>query len=203
MCIMKIKSTQYNLTAVLEAAPLLKEVIAELDKFPHVCYETHGVFLAELISEELFDAPMMVVRSKRMTDEWRAGLFYNGPKFCIDGLARRGMPRAYWAWEGPGLSLAFKVAEVIDPLCSAYETELPLLVVWIAENIIHVDELTLSQPYLDTMSEVFQVAQFPRFVPDESYVNARLAELPPPLATNEDRFVGEEGQPIYIVRFAR
>jgi len=198
---MNFKSTRHSLQHALDTRPELADVITELKEHTHACRYTAGKLLSGLVEENLLSAPMFVVYSKRMPEDWRPKLTNGRPYPIFDGFVRWDRAYPYWAWESIELTFAFEGIYVMDTLCDAFEEGKPVLVAWIGEQVITVDEVRLDQGYLDLMSEAFRVRSFPRFSPDESYVQAKLAELPPPLSSDEERFIGGDGETIYVIPF--
>jgi hypothetical protein len=198
---MKIKSTEYKLNAALDVAPKLKDIITRLNGYAHACRRTTGKVLGKLIPARLHDAPLMIVHSKRMCDEWRGKIFGGRPYFSVNALEVWNRSRPYWTWEGPELTLGFNAVHITEVLCDAHEEELPLLILWVGENVLTLDKFAVDQDYLDHVTEAWSGSYLPRFVPEKSYVDAKLAALPPALSPDEECFVGHEGLPVYVVTF--
>jgi len=197
---MKFKSDQYSLQTVLSTAPDFGDVLTKLNASPHACYAAKGRTLTKVLPRRLYEAPMLIVRSKRMTESWRPYLYDERPRFSIDQLAPRGHLEVYWTWDGLGLSLSFKTLDYAGLLCDAIEARKPMLVAWVVGDSVTVDQVTINQKYLNVMSAGITTRSVPKFVPSKSCVSEELAGPPPLLFSGEERYFTEEGEPAYIVQ---
>ena len=197
---MKFKSDQYCLSTILSNAPKFADVLAKLDASPHACYVGTGRMLSKVLARKLYSAPMLVVRSKRMTESWRPYLYDERPRFSIDQLAPRGQLDVYWTWDGPGLSLSFKTLDYAGLLCDAIEARKPMLVAWVVGDTVTVDHVTINQKYLNVMSAGITTRTVPEFVPSKSCVSEELAGPPPLSLSGEECYFAEGGEPAYIVQ---
>jgi hypothetical protein len=197
---MKFNSDRYDLQAVLSKAPDFGDVPSKLDAAPHACYAAQGSLLTKVLPRRLYEAPMLVVRSKRMTESWRPYLYNERPRFTLDRLAARNIPEPFWTWDGPGLSLSFNTLDYAGLLCDAIEARKPMLVAWVVGDTVTVDQVPINQKYLNMMSTGITKKMLPQFVPPEFVTGEEVAQIPSELFADEHRYILEGERSAYIVK---
>jgi hypothetical protein len=106
---------------------------------------------------------------------------------------------SYVTWAGDEISVGIKVEE-IDAVFRRYFKALDLLVVWVTETEIAVSSIDIyehCQPMMDVAEKLHLLG---RFIPDDEYIAAKQASLPPPLSNEEKCILDGEGHPVYIAR---
>lgn len=197
---MTLEENQRTLEFALAHSPELAAIIQRMGDTPHAVYVGKRGALPGIFKEERFEDPLLIIRSARLTDDW--GNETDGPNFTLDGCDAGFDSNSYLTWPGSEFTLSIDSYDVRGIFNDSYRSAC-VSVLWVTQNTITHTTFTIHKDFLDFAHVSSQARHLPRFVPDESYVKAKMATFPPLISEEEQRYIGANGEPAYIVERLR
>jgi hypothetical protein len=188
----------YELAVVRSESPELSAVLEELKTVPNGVVLTRGGCLARLTATGKADFPMLVIRSKRMDERWPQSAY--GPYFAIDGCDNKWGGSPYLVWSGPEMSIAVATQTILDAI-NLGESQGEVLVAWVTEQSLSIESFAVDKEFMDYLYSTSRALNAKRFVPSDEYIESVHATFPPLLSDDEQRFIGEQGEPTYVARW--
>lgn len=192
---MTLNKNQFCINATLAIQPQLEALINALDSSVNSYYVTKGIFVPQMIDEEFYDFPLLFIASKRMRDAWAPGP--RGAHLTLDGADSGFHSTSYLTWCGEYLSFAIDTMELADVFRDGARFG-EVLVIWVAETVMTLDSFDVGDCFMDFLSVADQARHIPRFVPDAAYVDFKMAGFPSLIRDDEQRFLGQNGEPVYL-----
>lgn len=193
-----IKSTTtYDLQTTLQLDPKVKPGIEELRRHTSAFAMTRGAFLSAVLPPEFHDMPMLVIASRRISDGWPATV--GGAELTLDGCSSGFESVEYLAWQGNRCTLAIAVPDIIDVI-DENSGNRKVLILWVTDTQLVLDWLETDKHFQEMLYVASRSRHLSRFVPDEEYVAAKMSSFSPLLEEGEERLIGINGEPMYVVR---
>ena len=172
--------------------------VAQLTGMSNGFFVSTGALLPGIVPDEDQVKPLLVIRSKRISEIWvEAGS--DGPMFAIDGCDNDWHTSPYLVWAGMEVSIALRAHDIHDLLNKGRDCG-EVLVAWLFDDSFILSSFEMHGDLDDAWHVASQSRDIPRYVPTGEYVESVHAEFPPLLDDNEERFIGQEGEPTYIAQ---
>jgi hypothetical protein len=172
------------------------EAVKRLQAVHHGVFVGDGALLPTLIDAEAAEAPLLIIRSERVSEEWVNGSCW--PEFAVDGCDNSFGASPYLVWGAGDVTLAVATIDISEALNAAAAHGI-MLVAWVVGDSVIITPFTVNEDMMYDwycMSRASQILL--RFVPSDEYVESVHAGFPPLLSDAEQRFIGDQGEPTYV-----
>lgn len=187
----------YDMNEILEDEPRLREIAISLGKHHHAYAICTGSDFPELVAPEYKDLPVIVIRSDRAGDGWPADV--EEQDVVLDALDAGFDSTCYLAWQGTDFSLGIPVSEISE-LLNGFPRADQFPILWVTNTEFVTDFIDTDERLHDHVDVGMNAWKLSRFVPDGDYIAAKYAAMPPLLSDTEQRIIGGNLQPLYIMR---
>jgi len=192
--------SRYKIREAILIEPNLEDVLKQVTRGPNLYYSTSGYVFPKLLGLEFRDFPVLVVGSRRIPANWPDIISTPRAHLSIDTCEVVHPPAIYLTWSSKEFSLAIDAFNIDEELqlaagCGAG------IVIWVTEAEVILDFFKISDVLLDTIDAGARASSIARYVPDGQYVEGVTASFPPAFV-GEDRFIGLDGKPVYVVQEA-
>ena len=190
---MTMNKNQFCINATLAMQPQLKAIINALDSSVNSYYISKGISVPQAVEEEFYDYPLLFIASKRMRDAWN----HRGAHLTLNGAESGFHSTSYLTWCGENLSFAIDTMELEDVFGDGLRLG-QVLVMLVAETVMTLDSFDVDDDFTDFLYVADQARRIPRFVPDATYLDLKMAGFPSLIRDDEQRFLGQNGEPVYL-----
>lgn len=194
---MILPNTQIEISAMLKLEPELEFIIEKLNSRVNAFCLTKGHTIPALIGLEYQHLSVLFIASKRMGNFWGDSRDCRGAHITVDGCHAGFHSTSYLTWSAAEFSLAIDTAE-LGELFNAGQGAGKVVLIWVGDTTMTLSHFTIDDGFMDFLYVANQSRHIPRFTPDQDYIDAKLAKFSALLSVNERRFVGADGNPVYV-----
>lgn len=195
---MSLHNAQFEINAMLKIEPKLERIIGSLESYVNAFHVTNGSAIPAMIGAEYQHLPVLFIASKRMRNAWVESCAPRGAHITVDGCGTGFGSTSYLTWSAAEFSFGIDTFE-LDELFSAGQSSGKVLVIWVADTLMTLDSFSVDDEFLDFLHSANQSRHIPRFIPGQDYIDSKIAEFPPLMSSDEQRFIGAAGEPVYLV----
>lgn len=192
--------SRYKIRDAILMEPSLEDVLKQVARGPNLYYSTSGYMFPKLLGSAFREFPVLVVGSRRIPANWPEIIITPRAHLSVDACEVIRPPAIYLTWSSKEFSLA------IDAFNIDEELELAAgcgsgIVIWVTDADVILDFFKVSDVLLDTIDAGARASSIARYVPDDQYVEGVMSSFSPAFV-GEDRFIGLDGKPVYVVQEA-
>jgi hypothetical protein len=187
----------FDINSMLQLEPALEAILAQLRLNVTGYYATTARTLPSMFDQEYENMPLLLIGSKRINDAWVEGQCLLGAHLSIDGSDSPWHASTYLTWAGPDFSLGIDTDELTE-IFTVGRREGGVFLVWVTDAFMTLTSVRPDEDFIDYISAANQCREISRFVPDQAYFDWLSSEFPVLLSSDERRFVGADGNPVYV-----
>lgn len=188
-------TTEFDMPTVLQREPRLVAVLSALRQHVSAFCIFDGSVFPSIIAKENQHLPLIVIASRRITDEWLDSI--NGAELTLDGCREGFESRAYLAWQGRGGSLAINTYDVDSDIGEQRGVQ-QAHVLWLTDTWALLGWVDTDKHFQDLLYVASRSRYLSRFVPDADYVEQKMKSYPLPISPEEEILIGSDGEPMYV-----
>lgn len=187
----------FDIKSMIRLEPALEAILAQLRLNVTGFYATTARTFPSIFERELENMPLLLIGSKRINDAWVEGQCLRGAHLSLDGSDSPWDASSYLTWTGPDFSLGIDTDELTE-IFAVGRREGGVFLVWVTDTSMTLTSVRADEDFIDYISAANQCREISRFVPNQAYFDWLYSGFPGLLSSDERRFVGADGNPVYV-----